>query len=381
MNQFSHADYAALWCVHLSILLTAYVAAQPQIRKHARLFTSLVFVALGWAVLSPYYLSIRQNTNLTIQLHLLPALQGLLLAFAGGPLRREADARKNSNQDPGIESFDLYLMMALLAIMVIFPLLYAFSPLPKPDYAVITIAEIFTIVGYSSIGVGIYRLTYHERALGKIAIPIVTIAICFFYVLTQGYWAWCLYHDLYSPMPNRLKYAFAICKVIFTLALVLIVWRQPASADPTHQRPVPRSNDPQVGRLLERAHILRLRYSRLCTVHKSNYYLTRLGALVCAVLFLSIHNQVLSKGLVVGIIALGIVDYIFKPREKWQLYSKADKLLTIFELDIQGEDKQYKEHFEKLFAIEALEMVHLVDLKEILEEAKKKAASASVMSD
>src|SRR5215471_11891542 len=86
----------ALLSVGLCVAATLECALASA-RKDPRLFTSMLFLALNWAALLPYY-GLQAHPRLMAELgelvEFLPTYSGVLLFLTSGPLWREAIARR-----------------------------------------------------------------------------------------------------------------------------------------------------------------------------------------------------------------------------------------------------------------------------------------------
>ncbi len=231
MTALQPADYAALLAIALCVVLTAVVGSMVRVRDHARLFSSLVLLALGWATLFPYYIRITGAKGVEPLLHILPAFQGILLALAGGPLRREAVARNSGQSDPRVEALDFGMLAALSILVVIFIFSIAGIGHNLDHYLVallIVLGIIFEIVGYSSIGHGACKLTASgsngEYRAARQAIKVIVFVYAVAVIYWASAWTWTYYrHGVESFMPQWLKWIFAIVKVAFAVVFLPIV--------------------------------------------------------------------------------------------------------------------------------------------------------------
>jgi hypothetical protein len=188
-------------------------------------------------VLFPYYLSISNNTTLTRQAYLLPAFQGVLLALAGGPLRREADVRCkfNKDHDPTVGGFDLFIAVwvIILVIVLLSSIIVASENSsaghPLIDHMIAVFGSFFNIVAYISIVHGIYRLAHSDAEPDQINSFLAhsAILIGFAYIVIQSFWTKILYQQgMLSKMDDWLKYSFAACKVALSMTLVPIIIKE-----------------------------------------------------------------------------------------------------------------------------------------------------------
>jgi hypothetical protein len=115
------------------------------------------------------------------------------------------------------------------------------------------------------------------------------------------------------------------------------------------------------------------KYANLARVNAFVYYATRLTAGGCAALlpFTVGSRPQLSTVLAISVALTIVVDSVFKPRERWQLYSKATDLLALEELKLQGKYEEYKSMLDIFFATESAKLERLVDVKELVDQVNK----------
>jgi len=114
-------------------------------------------------------------------------------------------------------------------------------------------------------------------------------------------------------------------------------------------------------------------YMKLSRVNCIAYYSTRVTAGLCSALlpFVVGKDSGTATGLAIAVAVLVIGDSVFKPRERWQLYSKATDLLAIEEAKLAGYYGSTKNLFDVLVATEAMKFDRLSDLKDIIEMGKQ----------
>lgn len=114
------------------------------------------------------------------------------------------------------------------------------------------------------------------------------------------------------------------------------------------------------------------KYLRLARLNSLLYYSTRtIAGLSSALLpFVVSSYPRLATALAIAVAITVAVDSVYKPRDRWQLYSKATDLLTIAEAKSTGQYEKYKEMFDIIAAAEQQKTDRLVDLKDVLEQVK-----------
>jgi hypothetical protein len=113
-------------------------------------------------------------------------------------------------------------------------------------------------------------------------------------------------------------------------------------------------------------------YNRLSRRYEFLYYATRTVAGLCASLLpfvVNAHPQ-FATALSIAIAVLIVVDSVFKPQDKWKLYSKAADLLTVAELKALGKYAEFKEMIDVMVNTEAGSVEGLVDLSAVLQRVK-----------
>jgi len=227
MQEIRYVDIVAWGAVVACIVLTIHSARV--VKKQTRLFTSLTFFALSWAMLLPYYgLQERKEVvkGLGEVFELLPAYSGLLLTLAGGPLRREAVVRK-LHRDPGVGEYDSWALTALYAIVL--PHVIAVPGaseflLKLHGQIIIIIGTLLTFLGFVSILQGLWKLTETDR-FGRVVWwwLLLIIALC---VLTEVGFTVHLLPNPDQPMSDFFKWAYAVFKVALTALVLTIIVRQ-----------------------------------------------------------------------------------------------------------------------------------------------------------
>ena len=149
----------------------------------------------------------------------------------------------------------------------------------------------------------------------------------------------------------------------------------PASA-PIGPPPQSPPGNPTLDRFIYDKHLSYLRLARWSAVA---YYCTRVVAGLGSALlpFVVTSHQQIATVLAVSVAVTVALDSIFKPRDKWQLYSKATDLLASAEMKRTGEYEKYKDQLDILMATEAAKLERLVDLKDLLKEAEIAASHSA----
>ena len=127
--------------------------------------------------------------------------------------------------------------------------------------------------------------------------------------------------------------------------------------------------DPEVIMVVRKKHE---EYYRLSRLNAYTYYVTRLIAGLCSALlpFAVGVNDRVATFLAIAVAVTIAFDSVFKPRDRWQLYSRATDLLTIAEAKVTGQYERNKESLDLILATEAMKVDRLVDLKDVLEQVR-----------
>ncbi len=129
-----------------------------------------------------------------------------------------------------------------------------------------------------------------------------------------------------------------------------------------------------IDRLIYEKHLSYLRLSRWCA---GTYYCTRVVAGLSSALlpFVVASYHQLATALAIAVAVTVALDSIFKPREKWQLYSKATDMLAIAEAKRAGEYEKSKDLLDILMATEAAKLDRLVELKDLIKDTEGAATN------
>lgn len=161
------------WAATVFCIIGTVVIALVFAQENARLFASLVFFALHWAFLLPYWGLRGQGfdlpQNLIDMVELLPVFSGFLLMLSAGPLRREAEIRNSPGFiDPGISKFDRWVLQGLLLTMVSHaPFVPGFLSERMHFAFIVLLGAAFTIVGFWLILEGLGRMMQVSETMTK----------------------------------------------------------------------------------------------------------------------------------------------------------------------------------------------------------------------
>jgi hypothetical protein len=114
-------------------------------------------------------------------------------------------------------------------------------------------------------------------------------------------------------------------------------------------------------------------YNRRAAVSRFAFYASRTWAGLAAG-FLPFCLQSypnLATGLSMSIVVAIVIESVYKPGEKWKLYSKASDLLTVAELQSKGQYENAKAMMDIIIATEGQALENLVGLDDLLQKVKK----------
>lgn len=113
-------------------------------------------------------------------------------------------------------------------------------------------------------------------------------------------------------------------------------------------------------------------YSKKATLHKRLHYtsLTIGAVLGIATPFLISDFKNIAQFSSIAVVVLISFDQIFRPKEKWALYSKATDLLQLQLFKMSGAYESNKEVIETIINTEAQILSTVSDLKEVLQQVK-----------
>ena len=232
MNPLS-VEVVAWASVVICLVVTVHCAI-TYARKDPRLFSCLVFFALCWGVLLPYYglMHLRQEwksflspddfKKFTEIIELFPAYSGLLLTLAGGPLRREAAIRHKGHHDPGIGEPDVWVLRALYLMAV--PHILAIAPL---GVSINVNLQLLRALGVAFTYLGFYSILQGLRELTQSRVWRALVGVVFLYIIAEaGYTAYVIPQMTARTMPDIFKLIFAALKLAFTLAFLYTIVRE-----------------------------------------------------------------------------------------------------------------------------------------------------------
>ncbi|MDC8829386.1 hypothetical protein [Alteromonas gilva] len=130
-----------------------------------------------------------------------------------------------------------------------------------------------------------------------------------------------------------------------------------------------REIDPMVKKLVD---IKQSEYSKKAILHKRLHYLfLTLGAtLGIATPFLIPNDPTIAQFSSIAVVAIISFDQIFRPKEKWSLYSKATDLLQLQLFKMSGAYESDKEVIETILNTEAQILNTVPDLHEVMQQVK-----------
>lgn len=217
------------------------------VQRQQALFNTLVFFALSWAALVPFY-NAPKSDNEEIRAFL-PAYQGLLFALAGGSLRKYCLMRRGEMNAPTIDTFDKRVLRGLYAVVIALIVgnkhdLFSITfNLPAP----LLVGTFFDAIGYYLIVQGSAELTQAEisplkelKFLG-LRLPIsknrlwiwLAATTVLYFVLDLTYAIEGLLRSNhvihYDPITPFLTWLFALLKLSLCAPFLLIIKREAAN--------------------------------------------------------------------------------------------------------------------------------------------------------
>jgi hypothetical protein len=114
-------------------------------------------------------------------------------------------------------------------------------------------------------------------------------------------------------------------------------------------------------------------YGRKATRYCVLYYVVRLSAGLSAALlpFVVSQSPILATNLSIVVVIATVMDFVFNPKDKWKLFSRATDLIMLGRLRLSGEYEANKELLNVLAATENANLEQLVNLDDLLEKVKK----------
>jgi hypothetical protein len=109
-------------------------------------------------------------------------------------------------------------------------------------------------------------------------------------------------------------------------------------------------------------------YQNALHVYRALYYGTRLAAGLCAVvlLFVVSDHPRLSTGLSLAVLVSIVLDQVFTPRTKCQIYSRAVHALQVFHAKLRGNYRVERLYLEVLLEVNTANTQDLQDLRTFL---------------
>jgi hypothetical protein len=114
-------------------------------------------------------------------------------------------------------------------------------------------------------------------------------------------------------------------------------------------------------------------YTRASAFYRVLYYAVRLIAGLCAGLLpfvVSTHVQI-ATGLSIAVVVATVLDMVFNPKDRWQLYSRATDLLTVEQLKRQGNFADYQSLIAVLVTTETAKLERLVNMDDLLNRIRQ----------
>jgi hypothetical protein len=217
-------DAFALGAVTLCIIGT--IECSREVLEHPPLFASLVFFALSWALLLPYYylqahpVSGEEQRELV---EILSAYSAILLMLTAVPLRSGL-----AGSGHGVDAIYVWAMRALYLIVV--PHTLSFIPqVHKLLHArlIAIVHLVLAIAGFFFITHALWFLTGRHsaltRALWWVLLVVTTVyGIAYIWFVSKQL----MRSSIYTPMPDSYKLLFVPLKILFCsvfLAIVLLI--------------------------------------------------------------------------------------------------------------------------------------------------------------
>lgn len=119
-------------------------------------------------------------------------------------------------------------------------------------------------------------------------------------------------------------------------------------------------------------------YARASRVYRRLYYTLRVAAGLSAGLlpFVVATFPIAATTLSVIIVVATVLDMVFNPKDRWQLFSRASDALTLERFKHSGDDKGYETLLAFLVAMESAKLDNLVSLQDVMKKAKDAGSSA-----
>jgi hypothetical protein len=228
-------DKLAAWMATLLCTVIAGRAAQAFGSRASRIFATFALLGLYWAVLLVYYGGPSAS-------ELLPALNGFLLVYTGGILRRHAaalpHARTKGHVDEPIGALDKWAVWLLLILVVPSAISLPWGKVAPPQELISRIeaalGTAMTLLGFVSVLHALQKLARPTsfRVLASILLlySILEIAYTIQYWSTPsaalpppaGSW-W--EEPSRAPMTQLFRWSFAVMKLLFSVSFVYTLTR------------------------------------------------------------------------------------------------------------------------------------------------------------
>jgi hypothetical protein len=134
--------------------------------------------------------------------------------------------------------------------------------------------------------------------------------------------------------------------------------------------PPPAGVQPLARQLVSQKH---LEYGRAATRYRAVYYCSRIAAGLCAGLlpFVVSTQPNVATGLAIAVVAVTVLDLVFSPKDKWQLYSRATDLLAVEIMKQEGSYEQYRRMIDVIVKTETASLQRLISIDEIVSSIQK----------
>ena len=134
-----------------------------------------------------------------------------------------------------------------------------------------------------------------------------------------------------------------------------------------------RVNWPREQDILRTVRLQHLKYMKLARFNSVLYYATRLVAAICSSLlpfFVKTHPDY-ATGLAIAVVASVSIDSVVRPREQYELYSKATDLMSVAEAKLSGQYEGFREIIHLMMATEGMKLNRLRSLKDVLDDVAR----------
>jgi len=225
--------FAVLVCA-IATIECAIVSA----RKDPRLFTSMIFFALNWAVLLPYYALqpfLEKWKELGEVAEFLPAYSAVLLLLTSEPLWREVTARSKPLVQSGqakpseIGLINVFSLRGLYLLVLPHVIPFVKEEPGQRQQVMIGLQTIFSLAGFFLIVWTLEMLTRRVRRGWRRKVWWGFLLVALIYAVAGTSWAVKGILQPGSRVPDDFVIAFAISKVLFSALFLVLVVSETAS--------------------------------------------------------------------------------------------------------------------------------------------------------